>query len=146
MTSSGQHGATCPGPLSCSGQQTLHSRRAKQKRGSKIHTFYSRGVVLDKERILQLNKIVTSFDCLLNPPSPPVQCWTEKPREEISKYILIATWRTKQPRAPSNIELGVKGGLIKRLQYSFLLMTFVFENCPGCWKASISCCCFHNHL
>ena len=52
-----------------------------------------------------------------NPPAPPNSMLKTTPSEEVETPRAIASWTTTHPRAPSTLNLGVRGDSVKGLQY-----------------------------
>ena len=79
--------------------------------------------VLDKEIKLQpIYKFLSLVFCW-PPPRPLNQCWFDMRHQETSNFRTKVVWKTAQAKTHSTLNSGVKGVVLQRLQFNFLVVT-----------------------
>ena len=79
--------------------------------------------VLDKEIKLQPQYEFLSLVFYWPAPRTLIQCWCDTRHQETSNSRTEVVWKTAQAKTHSTLNSGVKGVVLQRLQFNFLVVT-----------------------
>ena len=79
--------------------------------------------VLDKEIKLQPKYEFLSLIFYWPAPRTLIQCWCDTRHPETSNSRTEVVWKTAQAKTHSTLNSGVKGVVLQRLQFNFLVVT-----------------------